>query len=91
MVRSVDVEAEAVEDRVEGPNRMSVGIPNQATDTHCFPVAPPGLQTAGYAAESSSKLWSVYLTESECHDKALAESWKNDMDGLLIFVSHSTS
>ncbi|KAI0251729.1 hypothetical protein BJV78DRAFT_405002 [Lactifluus subvellereus] len=49
-------------------------------------IAPPGLQTAEYAVESSSKLWSVYLTESERHDKALAESWKSDMDGLLIFA-----
>ncbi|KAH9052592.1 hypothetical protein EDB87DRAFT_1537917, partial [Lactarius vividus] len=35
---------------------------------------------------SSGKLWSVYLTESERHDEALAESWKADMDGLLIFA-----
>ena len=37
--------------------------------------------------ETSGKLWSVYLAESERHDRALAESWKADMDGLLIFVS----
>ena len=49
----------------------------------------PGPRTTGYAVETSGKLWSVYLAESERHDKALAESWKADMDGLLIFVSVS--
>lgn len=28
----------------------------------------------------------MYLTEAEKHDKALVESWKGDMDGILIFV-----
>ncbi|KAI9448779.1 hypothetical protein BJY52DRAFT_1127253, partial [Lactarius psammicola] len=49
-------------------------------------TGPPGLRTTGYAVESSGKLWSVYLAESERHDEALAESWKADMDGLLIFA-----
>lgn len=33
-----------------------------------------------------TKLWSMYLTEVEKHDQALVESWKGDMDGILIFV-----
>lgn len=37
------------------------------------------------------KLWSVYLAERERHDKALAESWKVNMDGLHIFVSWLTT
>ncbi|KAH8985011.1 hypothetical protein EDB92DRAFT_1390453 [Lactarius akahatsu] len=50
------------------------------------PNGPPSPRTTGYAVESSGKLWSVYLAESERHDEALAESWKADMDGLLIFA-----
>lgn len=34
----------------------------------------------------SGKIWSVYVSEAEKEDKALAESWKGDMEGLLIFA-----
>lgn len=45
------------------------------------------------AAESGSyddpqaKMWSLYISEAEKFDRALADSWKDDMDGILIFVS----
>jgi hypothetical protein len=29
----------------------------------------------------------VYISEAEKYDRALVESWKGDMEGLLIFVS----
>ncbi|KAF7368595.1 hypothetical protein MVEN_00183300 [Mycena venus] len=35
---------------------------------------------------ASAKLWAVYISEAEKYDKALVESWKADMEGLLIFV-----
>ncbi|KAJ7672121.1 hypothetical protein B0H17DRAFT_1208782 [Mycena rosella] len=35
---------------------------------------------------SSAKIWSVYISEAEKYDKALVESWRGDMDGMLIFV-----
>jgi hypothetical protein len=28
----------------------------------------------------------VYVSEADKYDKALVESWKNDMEGMLIFV-----
>jgi hypothetical protein len=28
----------------------------------------------------------VYISEAEKYDKALVESWKSDMSGMLIFV-----
>ncbi|KAJ6527156.1 hypothetical protein B0H19DRAFT_899754, partial [Mycena capillaripes] len=31
--------------------------------------------------------WAVYVSEAEKYDKALVESWKSDMDGLLIFAA----
>ncbi|KAJ7453760.1 hypothetical protein FB451DRAFT_1050045, partial [Mycena latifolia] len=31
------------------------------------------------------KIWSVYVSEAEKYDKALVESWRSDMDGMLIF------
>ncbi|KAK6984942.1 hypothetical protein R3P38DRAFT_335618 [Favolaschia claudopus] len=36
--------------------------------------------------EAGAKIWSVYISEAEKYDKALVESWKNDMDGMLIFA-----
>ncbi|TDL27703.1 hypothetical protein BD410DRAFT_325099 [Rickenella mellea] len=36
--------------------------------------------------EPSDKMWSIYVSEAEKFDKALVESWKGDMEGLLIFA-----
>ncbi|KAH9953475.1 hypothetical protein BC827DRAFT_1104366, partial [Russula dissimulans] len=30
--------------------------------------------------------WSVYVDEAESHDKAQVETWKDDMEGILIFA-----
>jgi hypothetical protein len=35
---------------------------------------------------AAAKLWAVYVSEAEKYDKALVETWKSDMEGLLIFV-----
>jgi hypothetical protein len=32
-------------------------------------------------------MWAVYVAEAERYDKALVESWKSNMEGMLIFVS----
>ncbi|KAJ6542939.1 hypothetical protein B0H19DRAFT_312574 [Mycena capillaripes] len=36
---------------------------------------------------AAAKLWAVYVSEAEKYDKGLVESWKSDMDGLLIFAA----
>ncbi|KAJ7089395.1 hypothetical protein C8R44DRAFT_648792, partial [Mycena epipterygia] len=33
--------------------------------------------------------WAVYVGEAEKYDKALVESWKSDMEGMLIFIPHA--
>ncbi|KAJ7655891.1 hypothetical protein B0H17DRAFT_1185983 [Mycena rosella] len=35
--------------------------------------------------DAASKFWSIYITEAERYDSALVESWKADMEGMLIF------
>ncbi|KAI9435567.1 hypothetical protein H4582DRAFT_1785590, partial [Lactarius indigo] len=30
--------------------------------------------------------WTVYVNEAESHDKALVETWKDDMEGIIIFA-----
>ncbi|KAJ6471327.1 hypothetical protein C8R45DRAFT_416616 [Mycena sanguinolenta] len=32
-------------------------------------------------------MWAVYVSEAEKYDKSLVESWKSDMEGLLIFAA----
>jgi hypothetical protein len=44
-------------------------------------VIDPGDEAA------AAKLWAIYVAEAEKYDKGLVESWKSDMDGMLIFVS----
>jgi hypothetical protein len=36
--------------------------------------------------EACAKLWSIYVREAERYDKGVVESWKDDMEGMLIFV-----
>ncbi|KAJ7217575.1 hypothetical protein B0H12DRAFT_960581, partial [Mycena haematopus] len=33
------------------------------------------------------KVWAIYISEAEKYDRALVESWKSDMEGLLIFAA----
>ncbi|KAJ7188992.1 hypothetical protein C8R46DRAFT_33439 [Mycena filopes] len=35
---------------------------------------------------SCAKIWAVYISEAEKYDKALVESWRGNMDGMLIFA-----
>ncbi|KAF8202683.1 hypothetical protein K438DRAFT_583022 [Mycena galopus ATCC 62051] len=35
--------------------------------------------------EACAKIWSIYVGEAEQYDAALVESWKADMEGMLIF------
>lgn len=48
------------------------------------------LETGNYtdaeSAEATAPLWSIYVSEADRYDKALVESWKGDMSGMLIFV-----
>jgi hypothetical protein len=37
--------------------------------------------------DSSGKLWSMYLTETEKEDKEITERWKGEADSILVFVS----
>ncbi|KAI0261952.1 hypothetical protein BC834DRAFT_1043705 [Gloeopeniophorella convolvens] len=36
--------------------------------------------------ERAVKFWSVYVDEAESHDKALIETWKDDMESVIIFA-----
>ncbi|KAJ7194302.1 hypothetical protein GGX14DRAFT_404759 [Mycena pura] len=36
--------------------------------------------------DAAGRLWSVYISEAEKYDKELVESWKSNMEGMLIFA-----
>ncbi|KAJ7916537.1 hypothetical protein B0H13DRAFT_2188733, partial [Mycena leptocephala] len=36
--------------------------------------------------EPCAKIWSVYITEAEKYDKAMVDSWRGNMNGILIFA-----
>jgi hypothetical protein len=40
-------------------------------------------------ANPRDKFWSIYLRGAEEEDKGRVESWKGDMDGILIFVRNA--
>ncbi|KAJ7877653.1 hypothetical protein B0H13DRAFT_2053518 [Mycena leptocephala] len=44
-------------------------------------------QTSDHDDEAAGgKMWAVYVAEAEKYDRALIESWKSDMAGMLIFA-----
>jgi Family of unknown function (DUF6535) len=45
-----------------------------------------GASKGSSRSDISGKVWSVYLSEAERQDKALAENWKGDTDGIIFFV-----
>jgi len=60
------------------PNEAPI-VPNDTHNSH----------DAEEYDERAAKFWSVYVDEAESHDKALVETWKDDMEGILIFVRSS--
>ncbi|KAJ7181090.1 hypothetical protein C8R46DRAFT_886547, partial [Mycena filopes] len=46
-----------------------------------------GWSAADADEAAAAKLWEVYVTEAEKYDEGLVDSWKKDMEGLLIFAA----
>jgi hypothetical protein len=52
-----------------------------------FVYASLTLPRADNRSESASnKIWELYGTEADKHDKELTETWKEETGGMLIFV-----
>jgi hypothetical protein len=43
------------------------------------------------SGDPSDKMWLMYLSESEKHDKDISDAWKDDANGVLVFVRISPS
>ena len=58
-----------------------------STGGHQYPPwSNQGLRGESNFVDSSGPIFSMYLEMAEEEDKKLAESWKADADGILIFV-----
>ncbi|KAJ7466639.1 hypothetical protein B0H11DRAFT_57793 [Mycena galericulata] len=57
---------------------------NISSSSH-FPYSVKGNYSEAESEEACAKVWSVYVGEAERYDAALVESWKADMEGMLIF------
>lgn len=60
------------------------GIPPTVANYDAFSNRDNADSPADEAA--AAKLWAVYVSEAEKYDKALVETWRSDMQGMLIFV-----
>lgn len=36
-------------------------------------------------------MWSGYMKEAKNHDERVSDAWKNDAEGVLVFVSLNTA
>ncbi|KAG6899779.1 hypothetical protein C0993_006965 [Termitomyces sp. T159_Od127] len=57
-------------------------MPQSPRAGHSSPLPQQSVQSDG----PSARLWSVYVAEADRQDRALAHSWKGNMDALLIFA-----
>ena len=62
--------------------RSTVAYNNQAVEE----ISNPAAHAGDTYSDSSGALFSMYLSRAENYDKEIAESWKADADGILIFV-----
>ncbi|KAJ6480507.1 hypothetical protein C8R47DRAFT_599788 [Mycena vitilis] len=60
-------------------------LPTLPAETESIRAAKEAKDSPEHDA-AAAKLWAVYVSEAEKYDKALVESWKSDMEGMLIFA-----
>ena len=41
--------------------------------------------------DSVDKMWSGYMEEAKNHDERVSDAWKDDANGVLVFVSLNTA
>jgi hypothetical protein len=56
-----------------------------------FTQAPDVTPTSGLPGGSKPGIWKMYLNRAFKLDHASVESWREDMDSLLLFVSMNTA
>lgn len=39
--------------------------------------------------DPSAKMWALSISHASRHDDAMIDRWKNDMDGILVYVRYT--
>ncbi|KAJ6494315.1 hypothetical protein C8R45DRAFT_987936 [Mycena sanguinolenta] len=71
--------------RVLGRRTSTSKTPEPAVSHTEKPDPEKGHYSTAENEEACAKIWSIYVGEAERYDAALVESWKADMEGMLIF------
>ena len=79
--------------RNSGPGMTSTAalpVPTPRTEEHArlhFEAVAAPNDNGSHDALPEDKFWLRYLVDAEKYDRLLADGWKGDTDGILIFVS----
>jgi hypothetical protein len=77
--------SEGIEDK---DNRASEthGPPDMESDVSSSPTRSQQPRENDDFDERSAEFWAVYVREARSHDEASIGTWKDDMEGIIIFV-----
>ncbi|KAJ7160600.1 hypothetical protein C8R43DRAFT_947815 [Mycena crocata] len=71
------------------PGREGTVETEESSPRHNVHPRSPWVEEVPYtkaeSEQASAKLWAIYINEANRYDTALVESWKADMEGMLIF------
>ncbi|KAI0265283.1 hypothetical protein BC834DRAFT_955552, partial [Gloeopeniophorella convolvens] len=81
MLESEATEPIQSDSRVPSPAEVDVEAQTEQLNQPQEPQPEP----VGDFDENSNALWTLYEKEARAHDEALIKTWKEDMDGILIF------
>ncbi|KAI0261954.1 hypothetical protein BC834DRAFT_414191 [Gloeopeniophorella convolvens] len=81
-----DVEAQGLrelESEASGPSRLAG---DRNSSDHSAQDEVPKERKPNDYGDNANALWSLYSQEAENHDKALIETWRSDMEAIIIFA-----
>jgi hypothetical protein len=81
-----DEEVSAIHDEEKGETK-GLFSHRFCNATSLLIVFPPLATLTGDDPSSSLTMWTFSIAHADKHDRDMVERWKDDMDGILIYVS----
>jgi hypothetical protein len=66
------------------------GLGSDASSSPAGPQQPEPRESDDFD-ERAAEFWAVYVREARSHDEASIGTWKDDMEGIIIFVRFQSS
>src|SRR5260221_4754138 len=66
--------------------RQNVGVRMEPVRSFYLTLSTAAAPRLPGGDDASAKMWTLSISQFSEHDVAMAERWKNDMDGILIYV-----